>query len=611
MKQLVSAHQHPSCTARGAQESSAPPARPRLSPIAAALVLAGMASSPSLAFAATNAACPEEAVFYDPGNGQDIVVPPGFKVEVFAKNLNFPTAVAFRGNKEKFEVFVLESGQGLPSRCNFNVPAPPLNPNAFGGKFSPNNPLTPDILVFDDKGNKTAGPLGKPTATGGGFQADGPAVGLAFENGFKGGRLFATDSNQGIRTAGNNNSSRIVIVNPTTGVVTPFITGLPTGDHPSEQLAFRGEWIYWSQGSATNSGVVGHDNGGGANQQEIPCQDITLSQNVFDSGADGHKSSGYSPHGVQRPGAKVKAFESSTNNRMCTGAILRAKVNAANPANTIEAFSWGYRNPFGIRFAPKDHALKGGLFVTENGEDERGARPVNNSPDRLQLAQQNPDGTPDYHGWPDRFGFLDSTQALYDPVGGPGDDCVPCSKGKPVQHVLAFPPQPPVAPLALEPANVAAVGLDFVPKSFVRGVVKRGAALVSREGDFGFSAANGTPEAGHDVELVNFSRPGEPLQLELSRFAYNNSFEQAFVSMVHGINRPVDIKFGPDSCAYLVDFGAVRDFGQSDPDSKYIGPDNGPLVQIPGTGVIWKICSTAPRRDDDDDDDDHHDHDRK
>ena len=113
---------------------------------------------------------------------------------------------------------------------------------------------------------------------------------------------------------------------------------------------------------------------------------------------------------------------------------------------------------------------------------------------------------------------------------------------------------------------------------------------MSREGDFGFSKANGTPEAGHDVELVNFSRPGEPLQLELSRFAFNNSFEQAFVSGIHGINRPVDIKFGPDKCAYLVDYGAVRDFGQSDAASKFVGPANGPLVQIPGTGVIWKIC---------------------
>ncbi len=532
-----------------------------------------------------NPLCPGEEVFYNPGNGEDIVVPPGYNVSVFARGLNFPTGIAFLGDEGNFQVFVLESGHGLPSRCNDETAV-------SGGQFAPSNPFTPDIRVFDQNGTLIASHLAKPSAPGVGLQPHGPAIDIAFEHGFQGGRLFATDSNQAIRTPGaQNNSSRIVIVDPNTGVVTPFITGLPTGDHPAEQLAFKGGWIYWSQGSTTNSGVVGHDNGGGANQQDIPCQDIVLSSNGFDSG-DGHITSGYSRHGDFRPGATVPAFDTATARGMCDGAILRARLDDRDDSTrTIQPFSWGYRNPFGIRFAPKDHALKGGLFVTENGEDERGARPTNNAPDRLQLAKQNPDGSPDYHGWPDRFGFLDSTQAVFNPVGGPGDDCVPCSQGKPVKPVLAFPPQQITAPLAIEPADVANVGTDFVPDSFVRGPVKRGAALVSREGDFGFSAANGKPEEGHDIQLVNFSRPGDPLQLNLQRFAHNTTFEQAFVSGVRGINRPVTVMFGPDKCAYLTDYGAVRDFGKSDPDSKFTNPDDGPLVQIPGTGTIWKICS--------------------
>ncbi len=562
--------------------------------------------APSPATAAGNAACPGEDVFFNPGNGEDIVVPLGYKVEVFASGLNFPTGIAFRGSKENFQVFVLESGHGLPSRCNDNVPQPPLNANAFGGEFSSTNPMTPDILVFDNKGNKIAGPIGKPTPSGGGFQPDGPAIDIAFEQAFHGGPLFATDSNAAIRTAGAaNNTSRIVTVDLKTGTVTPFITGLPTGDHPAEQLAFKDEFIYWSQGSTTNSGVVGRDNGGGQNQQDIPCQDITLSNNVFDSGG-GVKTSGYSPFGVQRPGATVKAFASATAVGICDGAILRAKIHVANPKSTIEPVSWGYRNPYGIRFAPVDHALKGGLFVSENGEDERGARPTNNSPDRLQLAQQNADGSPDYHGWPNRFGFLDSTQAVFNPVGGPGDDNPAAVVGKPVQPVLAFPPQAITAPLALEPADVAAVGLDFAPDSFVHGVVRRGAALVSREGDFGFSKENGEPPAGHDIELVNFSAPGERFAMEQSRFAFNcpqadqthqpdgaaactSIADQAFTSHLRGINRPVTAMFGPDGALYLVDYGAVRDFGQSDPASRFTNPLDAPLVQIPGTGVIWKI----------------------
>ncbi len=567
---------------------------------------------PTLATAQTrgNPLCPGEDVFFNPGNGENIVVPSGFEVSVFAKGLNFPTAVAFRGARGRFEVFVLESGHGLPSRCNDETSA------VVGGELSATNPFTPDILVFDQSGNRLRGPLAKPTTSGAGLQPHGPAIDIAFENGFAGGRLFATDSNQAIRAtptnpSAQNNSSRIVTINPETGHVTPFITGLPTGDHPAEQITFKDGHIYWSQGSTTNSGVVGHDNGGGANQQDIPCQDIKLSDNVFKSvsppppfgDSHTHFTSGYSPHGVDNSGKTIRAFTGALHHGVCDGAILRARLDARHPENTIEPFSWGYRNPYGIRFAPDDHALQGGLFVTENGEDERGARPTNNSPDRLQLAQQNRDGSPDYHGWPDRFGFLDSTQAVFNPVGGPGDDNPAAVVGKPVQPVLAFPPQPITAPLALEPADVAIVGLDFVPDSFVGGPVKRGAALAGREGDFGFSGANGRPEEGHDIQLINFSRPDEPLRVNLQRFAHNTTFEQAFVDSLRGINRPVDLKFGPDDCAYLVDYGAVRDFGQSDPASRFRGPTNGPLVQLPATGVIWKICRTGARdrRDRDDD----------
>ena len=510
-----------------------------------------------------------------------------------------PTGIAFLGNSQQFQVYVLESGHGLPSACNEQDSFP-------GGQFNPANPFTPDIKVFDQNGNLIRGPLGKPNAAGTGFQAAGPAIDIAFERGLQGGRLFATDSNQATHAAGQNNSSRIVIVDPQTGKVTPFITGLPTGDHPTEQLAFDNKWIYWSQGSTTNSGVVGRDNGGGANQQDIPCQDIVLSQNVFDSGG-GVKTSGYSPFGTQRPGATVKAFDSAMHKGVCDGAILRAQLNAANPAGTIEPFSWGYRNGYAIRFAPNDHPLSGGMLVGEDGPDERGARPSNNAPDGLHLARQNADGSPDYHGWPDRFGFLASSQAVFNPIGGPSDDlcqsppnlpfpaCIPTvlAEDVPIRDVLAFPPQPITSPLAIEAADSSFTGIDFVPKSFVGGPVQDGAALYTLEGDFGFSPPNATapaPEVGHEVKLINFNAKGnQALNLQIQNFARNDTGDQAFISpgKTAAFNRPLNVRFGPDGCAYIVDYGAVRDVGA---DTHFVGAGNGPLLQIPGTGVIFKIC---------------------
>jgi hypothetical protein len=277
------------------------------------VLAAVLAASPDTATAQPNTVanpiCPVEKVFYNPGNGEDIVVPDGYKVEVFARNLNFPTGIAFQGNKHNFQVFVLESGTGLPGRCNNNAAI-------TGGVFNPDNPFTPGLVILDKQGHRVAGQIGKPEPGGDGFQPDGPAIGLAFENGFDGGTLFASDSNQGVRGApgDGNNTSRIVTINLRNGRVRPFITGLPTGDHPTETIEIKNGWIYWSQGSATNSGVTGHDNGGGGNQHEIACQRITLSNNLFPAspGTDGHQTSGYSNHNVRRPGALVPAFEGAT-----------------------------------------------------------------------------------------------------------------------------------------------------------------------------------------------------------------------------------------------------------------------------------------------------------
>jgi len=295
---------------------------------------------------------------------------------------------------------------------------------------------------------------------------------------------------------------------------------------------------------------------------------------------------------------------------VCDGAILRAKLHAEFPDTTIEPYSWGYRNGYAIRFAPRHHALEGQLLVGEDGADERGARPSSHAPESLQLAIPNSDGTPDYHGWPDQYGFLPTSSAEFNPVGGPGDDlCVPdpsnppsmctsaslakiLSEDAPIQPVLAFPPQEITSPLAIDVPDSSFTGIDFVPSSFVRAPVRPGAALYSLEGDFGFSASNGTPETGHEIKLINFSAPGKPFELEISRFAHNDVFDQAFVNPahVHGFNRPTNVRMGPDGCAWVVDYGAVRDFGQAGADSKFVGAANGPLVQIPGTGVIFRIC---------------------
>jgi len=205
----------------------------------------------------SNPNCPVETVFYDPGNGEDIIVPKGYKVSVFAKDLNFPTGLAFRGSKGRFEVLVVESGKGLPSGFNEATDCNSNNKATVGGPTSPTNPFTPDLSIFDqggrciagraDYGGCQSGPIGKPNASGRpSYQKDGPALGLAFEHGLSGGTLFAADSNQGVRGAasgGGNNTSRIATIDLGANAVNPFINGLPTGDHPTELIVVKDGYI--------------------------------------------------------------------------------------------------------------------------------------------------------------------------------------------------------------------------------------------------------------------------------------------------------------------------------------------------------------------------------
>jgi hypothetical protein len=326
-------------------------------------------------------------------------------------------------------------------------------------------------------------------------------------------------------------------------------------------------------------------------------------------------TSGYSPFGVQQPGATIPAFFNSFTKQIrtgvCDGATLRARLN--NP-NVIQAYGWGHRNGYAIRFAPDDHPLAGQLLVGEDGADERGARPSNGAPEVLSVDYQDPPGTPVYHGWPDRYGFLATSQAVFNPVGGASDDlcvfdptnppsfCTSASLANilkfdvPIANVLAVPPAPIVAPIALEAADSSFTGIDFVPKSFVTDPVLPGAALYALEGDF--SPSNSTAEnaeVGHEVKLINFNQDKNlPLQLSFQNFARHNTGDQGFISTTNpaGFDRPTNVRFGPDECAYVVDYGAVRDPGGGPGGAtRFVDPADGPLVQFPGTGTIFKICA--------------------
>ena len=102
--------------------------RLRVRPLVAALT--SLLALPTAAYADTiaNPLCPDNTALFNPGTGQDIIVPAGFKVSVFAKGLNFPTGIAFRGTVRwavtlKAATYTLRSDRHKALRRTFRVTA--------------------------------------------------------------------------------------------------------------------------------------------------------------------------------------------------------------------------------------------------------------------------------------------------------------------------------------------------------------------------------------------------------------------------------------------------------------------------------------------------------
>lgn len=335
------------------------------------------------------------------------------------------------------------------------------------------------------------------------------------------------------------------------GTMTDIVSGLPSwGDHHNNQVIFGpDDKMYFGQGTATNSGVVGEDNASWVKHfpffHDYPGQNIVLagqnykSPNFLIPKENAPASTGaYSPFNVPAsPGTTVRGIVPAN------GSIVRANPDGSN----LELVAWGLRNPFRMRFN-----CFGRLFCTNHGADVRGSRPLDNCPDEFQLIMPGV-----WYGWPDYSGGLPVTLPMFKPEGLPAPS-----------FLLSSHPMTPPMPFASFPNHAATMGFDFnYDKTF--GHV--GDAYVA---EFGPEAPESTggkpaPPVGHRVSKLSMDTG------QISNFAINKSGLAATATGCGGFERPIDVLFDKKGSMYVVDFGI------SSPDD--------PEEFAPGTGVIWKI----------------------
>lgn len=426
-------------------------------------------------------------------NSEDILLPPGYRIDVFADGLTTPINLTFT---DEGEMLVADSG------------------------------------ITDGNGKVL-----KLTSRGFTVIADGfnpPLTGI-------------TEYQGNIYVA---HRRYVTIIQPD-GTKRDIIEGLPSnGDHHNNRVVFGPDGkMYFGQGTATNSGVVGKDNSWVKEHpffHDYPGSNITLNGKNFQTSSflDNFPertatTGGYVPFGI--PTDSGKAVDGIVR---ASGSILRANPDGSE----LELIAWGLRNPFRLRF---DHFHR--LFTMNHGMDVRGSRPVANSPDEFQWIRS---GT--WYGFPDYTGGVPVTLPQFRPEGKP----------QPTFLLAEHPMQPP-PPVATFPAHSAAMGFSFNESPSFGPI---GDVFVAEFGANDPTTTGGKPlpGVGHRVSRIDMHTG------QVHAFALNQSGLPASLTNGGGFERPIDAVFGSDNALYIADFSLFAEEGA-----------------VPKTGVIWRITTAS------------------
>ncbi|MBO8171584.1 MAG: glucose dehydrogenase [Bacillaceae bacterium] len=409
----------------------------------------------------------------------------------------------------------------------------------------------PTDVTFDDQGNiyiaeagfAYGGPPGEGrilkleadgslTEVAGGFQ--GPVTSITWHRGY----FYVAEGSRGKKSYGGCGQVTRVSMDGRRHVL---VSGLRTcGDHFTGEVIFGPDgYLYFSAGTATNSGVVGPDNAPWLKYHphfhDVPARTLVLrgspfiSANPLTEGEDVVVTGAYHPFG--KPASEGEEMKGQ---RMANGVIYRCKPDGTR----LQVYADGFRNTFGLGFSPFDQRL----YVTDNGADPRGSRPIQHDWDSFREVERG-----SWHGWPDFFSGLPATLPHFQTEEGP----------KPGFLLKKHPPLA-AQPLLRFKHHSSSNKFDF---STHPGFGHVGQVFVAQTGDMNWGH--------HEQENFGFKVVRCHLYTgQIRDFLVNPNGE----ATTKGPIRPVEATFSPDGRElYVVDFGRLM----REPRRK--------------TGALWKI----------------------
>lgn len=469
-----------------------------------------------------------------------IRLPEGFEIEKVAQGLTYPTSVAW---DDQGRMYVAEAG----------------------GAFLAEEGASARILRVEENGRTTEV-----------VNLDGriyPAIsGMTWHDG----AFYITHREQDLSGA----VSRVTL----DGELTQLLGGMidSKSDHQANDIRMGKDGkVYVCVGIGGNSGFMDENmipfvlkapDGRPTSGRDIVLTGVNIELPDFRKGHSGTVLTGaFVPFGTATtPGQVIKG----TNK--CGGSVL--VFDPKNAEATVRPYAWGFRNTVGIAWNKQ-----GKMFATVNGYDNAAGRPINDFHDGSYRVKED-----EWYGWPDfAANFEPVTAAEFKPSSSAlaptyiGTKRVAKELRFLIDHEASGLKQPDKSLiLGLHEVNASPSKPDVGPESWDE---LADHLFVPEYGDFQW-ITNPTRDkfAGNRIAVISTDGSGEQ---DVKSFIQNEKpgpgSQQG--QLGEGIERPYDVKFGPDGAMYIVDFGSNR------VNLSRIAKGHTPMEFDKGSGMIWKV----------------------
>lgn len=471
----------------------------------------------------------------------DVVVPAGYQIEVFASGLSYVSDITF---DEAGNAYVAETGGHTYGTGPEAAPPPRILRITPDGQAEVLYNELVDLENIKEAASSADMPEGLIP----------PVTGVTYHDG----RLYVA------------HRSRVSVMGTDGSGFETIINGIPSwGEFHNYKPIFGPDGkMYFFLSTQGNAGTIdahwievmrAFDK---TEAHDSPCEDVVLTGENYEmpdlrteAEGDSTLTGVYVPLGTAtQPGQTIPAQE------WCHGAMYRA-----NPDGTgLGRVAWGLRSNYGYRFSSD-----GRLITTQNSGNPMEPRSIY---DDWESVYEIVEG--EWYGWPDFFSGMPVTDSRF---SRPND---PDFKKEPKPHRFVLTEEThrrllrgrdrPRQPLLKLPVHSSAEGFVFGRPDFG---IAEDEILVA--------------EFGTIVDYMHDEAPGFRVQRanlatgEVADFLANRSGKPASYDGSGGLERPIQLEWGPDSALYVVDFGVIL-------------YDGGNMRAAPNTGVIWRVTRAAP-----------------